>query len=395
MNARLLLLVVPPEEGPLRVEASTRYLHGGQRYRDLADPILSPLGEVRHVPWVPADSPGGRFEASDRLLSEADAIILAPWLRWPDVSGHALDEAGLRRVPRLKVVAGTFDFRLDWIDLDAAARRGLTVVDTSRTMTPTVAEFGVAITLALLRDIPHAIEVVRRGGWYDSPQRGGRFVFRDLADCRVGLAGYGSINRHLRRFVEPYRCEVRIYDPFVPDDLVAADHVARLGSLVTLAATSDILVVAIPPTPSTLGIIDADVIEALAPGSLFVLLSRMAVVDQDALWRRIRAGEIRAAIDVFDPEPPPTDAWFRRSRNVLPTPHIAGNTRFAHERCFREACADVARVLAGEPPRHGATIRDKRLYDGTLAIATTGGDQGMATGTVPGTPRREDREPST
>ena len=133
-----------------------------------------------------------------------------------------------------------------------------------------------------------------------------------------------------------------------------------------LASGSDILIVAIPPTPTTLGVISAEVIDALAPGSLFVLLSRMAVVEQDALWRRVKAGEIRAAVDVYDPEPPPADAWFRRDPNVLPTPHIAGNTQFAHERCFREACADAARVLGGEPPLNPATERDKRLYDGTL-----------------------------
>jgi phosphoglycerate dehydrogenase-like enzyme len=139
--------------------------------------------------------------------------------------------------------------------------------------------------------------------------------------------------------------------------------------MVDLASGSDILIVAIPPTPTTLGVISADVIDALPKGSLFVLLSRMAVVEQDALWRRVKAGDIRAAVDVYDPEPPPGDAWFRRAPNVLPTPHIAGNTQFAHERCFREACADAARILAGEAPQNPATERDKSLYDGTLKDA--------------------------
>jgi phosphoglycerate dehydrogenase-like enzyme len=98
----------------------------------------------------------------------------------------------------------------------------------------------------------------------------------------------------------------------------------------------------------------------------------MAVVEQDTLWRRVRAGELRAAVDVFDPEPPPSDAWFRRDPNVLPTPHIAGHVQFAHQRCFTEACADAARVLAGEPARHAATVRDQRLYDGTLDVPKGG-----------------------
>jgi phosphoglycerate dehydrogenase-like enzyme len=377
MTGRLILVVTPPEDGWQIVQGSRRYLHGGKRYRDLADAILAAHGEIRHLEWVPGGPPEGGDEWLDASLPEADALILAPWLPWPNVDAFPVfDEARLGRAAALEVIAGTFDFRLSWIDLDEAARRGVIVVDTSRTMTTTVAEFGVAITLALLRDIHAAIEVVRNGGWFDSPRGGDTYIFRDLADCRVGLAGYGSINLHYRRFIEPYGCEVIAYDPFVGDDVLVAGSVSRAGSLVELARRSDILVVSIPPTPSTIGIIDASVIEALAPGSLFVLLSRMAVVEQDPLWRRIRSGELRAAIDVFDPEPPPSDAWFRHAPNVLPTPHIAGNVQFAHERCFTEACADAARVLGGEAPHHGVSVRDKGLYDGTLAAVRTEGDHG-------------------
>lgn len=362
----LLLVVTPPKDEWQTVHGSRRYLHGGKRYRDLADQILGPCGEVRHLDWTPEATPEERAASLDAALPEAHAIVVAPWLGLGDPELATFDAARLGRAPSLRVIAGTFDYRLWWIDLDEADRRGVTIVDTSRTMTPTVAEFGVAITLALLRDIPAAIDVVREGRWPDAPKGAGSFVFRDLADCHVGLAGYGTINRHYRRFIAPYGCEVRIYDPFVGRDVAEADGVMPADSLVELARSSDILVVSIPPTPATLGVIDASVIDALAPGSLFVLLSRMAVVEQDALWRRVRAGELRAAVDVYDPEPPPADAWFRRDPNVLPTPHIAGNVQFAHERCFAEACRDAVRILSDEAPQNPATGRDKRLYEGTL-----------------------------
>lgn len=365
------LVVSPPVDGWQSVRGSRWYLHGGKRYRDLAEAILAPHGTVEHLDWDPNASSDELAVRLDARLPDADAVITGSWLGFGEV---AFDEARLRRAERLKVIAGTYDYRLGWIDPEEAARRGVVLVDTSRTMTPTVAEFGVAITLALLRDIPGAIDVVRAGAWPDAPKGAGAFVFRDLADCRVGLAGFGSINRHYRRFIEPYGCEVRTFDPFADENVLTAHSVGRAGSLVELARGSDILVVAIPPTPSTLGVIDASVIEALAPGSLFVLLSRMAVVEQDALWRRVRAGEIRAAVDVYDPEPPPSDAWFRRDPNVLPTPHIAGNVQFAHERCFREACADALRVVSGTPPLHATGVRDKQLYEGILA--SSGGEPG-------------------
>jgi phosphoglycerate dehydrogenase-like enzyme len=356
------LVVSAPVDGWQPVRGSRWYLHGGSRIRDIAEDALGQHGTVEHLDWVPEPEPFAK--ALDERLPEADALVMAPWLGFNEQL--EFDWARLERAPALKAIAGTFDFRLSWIDLDETARRGVTLIDTSRTMTPTVAEFGVAITFALLRDIPAAIETVRAGSWTQAPVGAGSFVFRDLADCRVGLAGYGSINRHYRRFVRPYGCEVKTFDPFVSDADLAADDIARVDSMVDLARGNDILIVAIPPTPTTLGVISADVIDALAPGSLFVLLSRMAVVEQNALWRRVEAGELRAAIDVYDPEPPPEDAWFRRDPNVLPTPHIAGNTQFAHERCFREACEDAMRVLSGVPPQNPATDRDKRLYDGTL-----------------------------
>jgi phosphoglycerate dehydrogenase-like enzyme len=357
------LFVGPRDDG--RWSTGVRRYHYKDRYRDLAEAALSPHGTVERFEFDVNDPVESRAKELDSKLEGIDALVASPWLFLGEVGDFDGDR--LARAERLKVIAGTFDYRLGWIDLDEAGRRQITVIDTSRTMTWSVAEFGVGITLALLRDIPAQIDAVRNGGWPDSGMTGRPYLFRDLADCRVGLAGYGSINRHYRRFIAPYGCAVSVFDPFVDDEVAAADSVTIAESLVHLARGSDILVVAIPPTPTTLGVIDASIIDALAPGSLFVLVSRMAVVEQEALWQRVRAGELRAAVDVFDPEPPPSDAWFRREANVLPTPHVAGNVPFAHERCLTEACADAVRVLAGEAPLNPATVRDKRLYDGTLS----------------------------
>ncbi|HKE71944.1 MAG TPA: NAD(P)-dependent oxidoreductase [Nocardioidaceae bacterium] len=363
------LYVSPRENGWWSTLSSRRYFHGGERYRSLAEAVLSPHGTVDCLEWGVDDPAEERAEQLDARLADADALVASPWL-WLG-EGGTFDDARLGRAPKLKAIAGTFDYRLGWVDLDAASRRGVTVVDTSRTMTWTVAEFAVAITFALLRDIPRSVDLVRSGGWQDSGKTGGAYLFRDLADCHIGLAGFGSINKHYRRFVEPYGCPVTVFDPQVDDEVAAAYSVTRADSLVDLARASDIFVVAIPPTPSTLGVIDAEVIDALAPGSLFVLVSRMAVVEQEPLWGRARAEELRVAVDVFDPEPPPRDAWFRGAANVIPTPHIAGNTPFAHERCLTEACADAVRIVSGEAPLHAATTLDKSIYEGKLAAETS------------------------
>jgi len=110
--------------------------------------------------------------------------------------------------------------------------------------------------------------------------------------------------------------------------------------------------VATPPTPETLGTINRDVIAALPHHAVFVLVSRMAVVEQEPLLHRLRAGELRAAIDVYDPEPPPAGSPWRTLPNVIHTPHRAGNTRGAHQGVFLAQCQEAQRHFAGELLRY-------------------------------------------
>lgn len=323
-----------------------------RRFSAVEGSPLEGRASVRRVDKAAGEEDGAYAARFDALLPEAEAVLVSPWT-WclPPFTPERWE-----RAPRLRVIAGTFSHRLTgWLDAGEASDRGVTVVDTSRSMSPSVAEFGLAMTLNLLRDIPAAVHLVQAGSWrspepWDQPG----FVHGDLTGRRVGLAGFGAINRRYAELLRPFACEISTFDPFVPDESLQAAGAGRAASLVDLAARSEILVVGLPPSPATRQIVSADVIAALPQGALVVVLSRMAVVDQAALWQRAAAGEIRAAVDVFDPEPPPADASFRRNPWVLPTPHIAGATTQCHRRCFTTACADVLAVLAGRTPRYGS-----------------------------------------
>ena len=335
-----------------------------------ADPTGSPLeafGELRRVVWSDATSPAEREASLDAALPGADALVFSPFAHRtiPQFTSERWNLGS-----RLKTIAGTFDHRVgSFLDLGEASRRGVIVIDTSRSMTPTVAEFTLAMILNVLRDIPASIQLVRESGWKDGLWDQPGFVYGDLTGRRVGLAGYGSINRRLAEFLVPFRCEMATYDPFVPDEDLAALTIRRVDSLPELARTSEIFVVGIPPTPATQGIVDAETIAALPTGAAFVLVTRMAVVEQEPLWNRLAAGEIRAAIDVFEPEPPPADAWFRTSPLVLPTPHIAGGTGYCMRRCFLTACAGAVDVLAGRSPMYAVNAFETDLYLGKPAGA--------------------------
>ena len=167
-------------------------------------------------------------------------------------------------------------------------------------------------------------------------------------------------------YLAPFRCKVSVYDPFVSDEVLQQFGASRAKSLVELARGSEIFVVGIPPTPATQQIISRDVIEALPDGALLVLVTRMAVMEQEALWQRVQAGTLRAAVDVFAPEPPPSDAWFRQHSDLLPTPHIAGDAVYCHRRCFTDACIDAIAALHGETLRFQVTLWDHQIYQGQM-----------------------------
>ncbi|MBI3970191.1 MAG: hypothetical protein HY332_02780 [Chloroflexi bacterium] len=330
--------------------------------RDGVD-LLSAAGRVIDLDLAAMTDEGEREATFDAALAEADAVVAAPWGRQglPPFTPERWEKARA-----LRVIAGTFDNRFHgWLDVAEANRRGVAVIDTSRSMTPSVAEFALAMILNLLRNIPDEVARVRQGGWRDGWVDTRGFVAGDLAGRRVGLVGFGVICRRLAELMAPFRCTVQTYDPFVSDDELRARSVTRAASLAELAAASEVFVVGIPPTPATQQIISREVIDALPRGALFVLVTRMAVVEQEALWRRTRAGEIRAAVDVFAPEPPPPDSPIRTDPNVIPTPHRAGDTAQAHHRCFVVACTETVAALRKEPVQYAVSARDAAIYAGT------------------------------
>src|SRR3954471_1510245 len=185
------------------------------RFAEVAGTPLEAIGDLRRVDWSAGMTEEQRHALFDDALVDADAVVVSPWCI-PSMPPFTPERwAGANR---LKVIAGTFDNRFGhWLDVGEPLRREVTVIATSRSMTPTVAEFALAMTLNLLRDIPAAIELVRRGGWKQQHWDQSAFVHGDLTGKRVGLAGYGSINRRYAELLTPFRCEVMACDPFVSD----------------------------------------------------------------------------------------------------------------------------------------------------------------------------------
>lgn len=301
-------------------------------------------------------------QLDDALLRQSDALVFFPW------GAHGLEPLTAERLaaaPALKFIGGTFDNRFDgWLDFPAAETRGITVVDTSRYMTPTVGEYALALILCALRDIPQEHELVSSGGWTGEYQDEKGYVGGRLHGRRVGLAGFGVINRVLAGLLAPFECAVAACDPHVGNEVFNELAVRREDDLVSLAQHSEIFVVGIPPTPRTIGIINAEVIGALPRGAIFVLVTRAAVVEQPPLWKRVEAGEVKVAIDVYDPEPPPADSPIRRYPNVIHTPHSAGRTGQAHRGCFLATCHELGKFAGGNPLEYRVLRQQYAIYAG-------------------------------
>lgn len=312
--------------------------------------MLAGFADRVDVRLDPAAPEAERVAAVDAALADADGLVICGW--GSQGIGY-LSAERLARMPRLRYVGSTCHYRqAELLDVAAARERGIGMSETAPIMSPWVAEYELLLGLAALRRMPQEHEVVGRGGWigdfyHDPPGWPDRLQGR-----RVGLASFGEIHRHLARFLAPFDCDWQAYDPYVPAERIAAAGGRKAGDLVAMAAHSEIFFIATPPNPQTIKLIGRAVIEALPTGAVFVLVSRMAVVDQVPLIERLERGELRAAIDVYEPEPPEPDSPLRRLPNVIHTPHRAGLTAGAHRGVFTAQCGEARRFFAGEPLKH-------------------------------------------
>jgi phosphoglycerate dehydrogenase-like enzyme len=330
-----------------------------RHWSQAAADVLDSFADWRELRLDRDASQAEREAAADAALADAEGLLFCGW---GNLGLGRLSAERLERMPRLRYVGSTTHYRqAEWVDMAAALGRGIAFSETAAIMSPWVAEYELALGLAAMRRLPQEHELVGRGEWTQ------QFVdvdwFDRLQGRRVGLASFGQIHRHLARMLAPFECEWQAFDPFVPAERIEAAGGRRADDLVAMARRSEILFIATPPNPSTIGLISRAVIEALPRGAVVVLVSRMAVVEQAPLIERLERGELRAGIDVFEPEPPAADHPLRRLPNVVHTPHRAGNTAGAHRGIFQAQCEEARRHVAGQPLEHPLRPELVRLFE--------------------------------
>jgi phosphoglycerate dehydrogenase-like enzyme len=307
--------------------------------------------------WLPMEG-GPRFganpdpEARARLrarVADADAILVCH-------GAPRIDEEILAAAPRLKIIGELEGDRFaERIDLDAAWARGVRTVDTTHGSSYPVAEWALALILISLRNAGEHFRRIIRHEAYRNPQTG--WLPARLHGKKVGLIGGGHIARRLIGYLEPFGCDIRVHDPYLPK-VVAEVLGFLLTSLDYVMAESDVVVCLAPLTPATRRMIGRRELDLLRPGAVFVNVSRGAIVDPDALIARLQRGDIVAGLDVFDPEPIPADSPIKDLPNVFLSPHIAGANR-GLESFFALMVDELERALHGHETLYDLTPRTR------------------------------------
>jgi phosphoglycerate dehydrogenase-like enzyme len=256
-------------------------------------------------------------------------------------------EASLRPIPampRLRVVQ-TLTAGIDHM-LPALPRlpAGAVLCNAGGLHDTSTAELALALALAAQRDLPGAVRAQGAGRWEPT-------VRPSLADRRVLIVGYGGIGSAIEDRLVPFEvAEVVRVAGRARDTARGPVHAAE--ELPELLPRAEIVFLATPLTDATRGMVGAEFLGRMPDGALLVNVSRGAVVDTKALLAEVESGRLRAALDVTDPEPLPSEHPLWRAPGVLVTPHVGGPSTAFRPRALRLVREQVARFAAGEEPHH-------------------------------------------
>jgi D-3-phosphoglycerate dehydrogenase len=246
--------------------------------------------------------------------------------------------------PSLSVV-GVASVGIDRIDVEAATRAGVMIVNAPTGNTIAAAEHTMALMLALLRHVPTADASVRAGRWERS-----RYTGRELRGKTLGLIGLGKIGKAVARRAAGFEMRVLTSDPYLTEEQ-ASEFGAKLVGLPELLHRSDVISVHTPLTARTRGMIARAQLEATKPGAFLLNVARGGIVDEAALAAALASGHLAgAAVDVYSAEPMAADNPLRGAPNVVLTPHLGASTAEAQDRVALEMAEQVLMALAGVTP---------------------------------------------
>jgi D-3-phosphoglycerate dehydrogenase len=266
-------------------------------------------------------------------LADAHAVLIR--------SATQIDTEALAAAPALKVVARA-GVGLDNVDIKAATEAGVMVVNAPTSNIISAAELTIGHILSLARHIPSAHASLAAGEWKRS-----KYTGVELFEKTVGIIGLGRIGALIAARLQAFGVEIVAYDPYVTATR-AQQLGATLVSLDELLAQSDFVTIHMPKTPETTGMIGAAQLKGMKKTAFVINVARGGLIDEDALYDALVAGEIAGAgLDVFVSEPP-VEKKLLGLPNIVVTPHLGASTDEAQEKAGVSVARSVKLALEGE-----------------------------------------------
>ena len=252
-----------------------------------------------------------------------------------------MDAEAIAAAKNLKVIARA-GVGLDNVDVDAATKAGVMVVNAPTSNITSAAELAIGLLLATARNIAPANEALKGGAWKRSAYGG-----IELLDKTVGIVGFGRIGQLVAERLKGFGVEILAYDPYVSAQR-AGQVGARLVSLDELLAESDFITVHLPKNAETVGLIGAEALTKVKPTVRIVNAARGGIIDEEALATAIAEGRVAGAgLDVFAAEPT-TESPLFAFESVVVTPHLGASTDEAQEKAGVAVAKSVRLALSGD-----------------------------------------------
>ncbi len=277
-----------------------------------------------------------------QIIPEYDALMIR--------SGSRITKEIIEAGNQLKII-GRAGVGVDNVDVNAATRQGIVVVNSPEGNTIAAAEHAIAMMLALSRHIPDASVSVKRGEWDRKS-----FIGAEVYKKTLGIVGLGKIGSHVAGAAKAMGMKLLAYDPFISTER-AEQLGCRLVELDILLQEADYITLHMPKTPETAHLIDAQALAKMKPTARIINCARGGIIDEDALADAVKNGKIAgAALDVYETEPLGESPLRALGKEVILTPHLGASTAEAQVNVAIDVAEQIRDVLLGLPARSAVNI---------------------------------------
>lgn len=287
------------------------------------------------------------FENKEGGYTEDDLVkMIGPYDAVMITSQHAVTSRVIAAAPKLRIIVKR-GAKPENVDYEAATKGGIVVAWTPGVNYVAVAEHAVMLMLCLAKKTIPQMERLRGGAWRESDAG-----LQELCGKTIGIVGLGGIGRALCRILGGFDVRFLAYDPYI-SPAQAKEVDVNLVSLEDLLRQSDYITLHAALTDETRHLIGEKELSMMKKTTHLINTARGGLIDESALLKALREGEIAGAgLDVFEPEPPEHENQLLHLPNVVVTPHMAGWSDEAVYREQKEAALEVKLVLEGESPRY-------------------------------------------